>query len=486
LPAKTADGWGAVTKESLLDLYAASWHPDWSGQIVFHLKPGHYVLADSSDASNDQKKKAFHLSAYDRESRIPLLIYRPGDPSPKKHTDPVNLQQVGSTLFSLLELEPPVGVTAPPLALPQGPPPKVIVTMVYDALPWSHWDDYLGQLPHHARLRAMSQEYTETRLGHMSSSTTVSHTVLATGQPPHLTGIPINHTRTGVGTYDEIFLDHKPDRLPVPTVADLHDIKHNSEPIIVSFCSQFRAAIAMAGHGTAHPGGDRDIVLWQRDRKMELATNPDLWAKPTYLDAISPQAMLARDTKLEFLGQPVTDERDIYLSQHNVFYGEWVIETIMDREPIGEDAITDLIFINHKALDNVAHRSGIEGPIYKAVLDGLDAFMGRFLDSLAARYGDDFVLILTSDHGFGPTLKRPRDREDPRRHDLAALLERLGTRLGSDQVVQDVQYLNGYLSDSALAGAGLSLDDVCSAFLAEDWILSCITKDEILDHRVRR
>lgn len=480
----TAEGdWDDISRDTLLDLYASSWHEDWSGQVILHLKAGHYILSDDNPNSSDRKKRAFHLGAYDRESRIPLLVYVPGDENPTQHTEAADMQRVGATLFSLLNMEPPKGVTAKPLETPTKSQPKVIVVVVYDALPWSHWDGYLGQLPNHAKLRSLSQEYTQTRLGHMSSSTTVTHAVLGTGQPPKFTGIPINHTRTGVGTYDEIFIGEKPDRLLVPTAADLYDVQNDNLPIIASFCSQSRAAIAMAGHGTAHPGGDKDIVIWQKDRKKGLETNSAYWQLPDYLKKVSPKSMLAANPDMRFLGKKIKNERQIYYSYHNVFFGEQVLNSVMDNEPIGQDQYTDMIFINHKALDNIAHRHGVDRAPYQATMEGIDQFMGRFLANLHTRYGDDFVLIVTSDHGFGPTLARPKEGTEERRHNIFSLLRSMERRLGSKEVLEDVQYLNGYLNEDKRVAAGISLQQVCDAFTTEEWIIDCITRDEILARR---
>jgi hypothetical protein len=472
--------WATKSREELLSLYRDTYHSAWSGAAMLHLWPGHYVLSDEAEGSKDRRKRAFHLSVYDRESRIPLLVYSPGDPAPARHEEAADLQRVGATLFEVLEVPPPDGVTATPLAVPLSGKPKVIVVLVYDALSWAHWDRYLAKQPHHARLRAASQEYVNTRIGHMSSSTTVSHAVLATGQPPSRTGIPINHTRTGPGTFTEVFIDNRPERLLVPTVADLYDAMHDNRPIVASFCSQSRAAIAMAGHGMAHPGGDADIVVWQADHHGELETNSEFWSLPTYLGDLGPEAVMARHPDATLWETPITTNRLLFHSPHTIEVGEDVVTRLLDRAPFGEDDLTDLLFINQKVLDNIAHRMSADRPPYRSGMDALDAYLGRFLAQLDARFGEDYLLILTSDHGFGPPLGDPRKGLDSRRHQLSRVRTLVESALGVDDVVQDIQYLNVYIDEPKLAAAGKSLDDLCAAFSGLPWVEQCLTRPEVL------
>jgi hypothetical protein len=471
--------WAEVDPSTLHTLYQRSYHPEWSGQVFLHLAPGHYVLADDQPESNDSKKRAFHLSAYDHESRIPLLVHLPTVSEPAVHTEEVYLAQVGATLFELLALSPPEGVSDAPLPLPEVDTPGTIVVLVYDALPWARWETTLGTLPNHAALRATSQEFSLTRLGHMSSSTTVSHAVLATGQTPSKTGIPINHARTTAGAYVEVFDGDIPDRLLVPTVADLHDLAHDNEAIIASYCSQSRAAIAMAGHGTSHPGGDADIVVWQQDHHGAFTSNTEVWALPEYLAELGPQGFLDADPAPTFMGETLTTNKDLFRSPYNVRISGQAVSAILEAEDFGADDVTDLLMVNIKVLDNIAHHWGTEEGRYDASMNELDAFIGRFKTGLDTKLGDNYVLILTSDHGFGPPMERPRDAPDERRHLLSELRDTVDTRLGVPGALQDVQYLNGYLDTALMEAAGISNAQACDAFLAEPWVVDCLTAEEV-------
>ncbi|MFH1468661.1 MAG: alkaline phosphatase family protein [Pseudomonadota bacterium] len=467
---------------ALVDLYARSLHPDWSGQVFLHLAPGHYVLDDDRDDSSDARKRGFHLSAYDWERHVPLLVYVPGDPSPGVRHAAVSLESVGATLMDVLGVPRPAGVTAPALQVPPHGDLKVVCVLVMDACPYWMWEHYLGQQPHFARLRALSREYDRALLDFMSSSTTVSHAALATGQPPARTGIPINHTRTAPGHYTEVFQGNDPERLLVPTAADLYDAGQGNRPVVVSFSSQSRAAIAMAGHGRSWSGGDADVVAWQHRYSGPMETNEEFYAPITYLAQVDARAMLMEHAGESFLGHRLQGERDLFRSPYNVEIGERAVGLAMVQEGVGDDGVTDLVLFNQKVLDNIAHRWGADTEEYQAGMDALDAFIGRWLETLHARAGDDFLLIVTSDHGFGPTLARPEEGSDPRRHERAPLQVRVEARLGTAArpVVEDVQYLNAYLDEAAMEASGHTLAEVCAAFTAEDWIVDCLVRDEVL------
>ena len=471
-----------VDRQELLQLYAQTWHPDFSGQLILHLSPGHYILEDDSESSSDGRKRAFHLSAYDRERRIPLLVHVPGDPAPAARDEPTSLESIGATLFDLLQVPRPPHVTAQALHVATTTKPKVVVVLVLDGLPYAHWEAYLGEQPGFAALRAASQEYTQTRLDFMSSSTTVSHAVLATGAPPRFTGIPINHTRTSPGHYGEVFEGDDPERLLVPTVADLYDLQHDNEPVIISFCSQSRAAIAMAGHGSSWPGGDKDVVVWQQRYWGPLETNSAYYALLSYLRPLDPDLYLDELQDRRFVNHRIDSEAALFRSHHNIIIGERVVSTLMEREGAGQDEVTDLVFFNQKVLDNIGHRWGVDGREVELCLDELDAFITRFVAELHRVAGDDFVLFVTSDHGFGPRLRRPDEGGTPARHLRAELQAELEQRFGAPgrPVLEDIQYLNVYLDRDNLQANGHSLADLCSAFEERPWIQACLTQDEVI------
>jgi hypothetical protein len=76
-------------------------------------------------------------------------------------------------------------------------------------------------------------------------------------------------------------------------------------------------------------------------------------------------------------------------------------------------------------------------------------------------------------------MERPRDAPDERRHLLSELRDTVDTRLGVPGALQDVQYLNGYLDTALMEAAGISNAQACDAFLAEPWVVDCLTAEEV-------
>lgn len=474
-PPTAEDDWSPVDRSMLLHLYREAYHPNYSGQVIIHLEPGHYVV-NGKKSSGDARKLAFHLSPFARESRVPLIIYTPNDPEPGVRTKRATLRQIGATLYDVLDVERPTNVTAPRLEIPNKHY-KGVVVLVFDALPHVFWEQYLGRLPHFAKIREQGREYTNTWLGQMPSNTTPSHAVIGTGVPPSQTGIPLNRTRTDDNRFDEVFQGDKPDRLIVPTVADLYDKQTNNQAKVLGFCSQSRATIAMVGHGKSFEDGDSDYSIWLRDHKHELQTNPDYYAElPAYLQGISAEAYREKLGTPTFLEHEIKTDYDLFTSPHNAIIGEHVVRTVMSEEGFGDDNITDLLFFNQKLLDNLGHRYGIETEEYRVGMHALDDFIGRFLNDLDRQFGDDYLLFFTSDHGFGPITSL----EDERRHARQDLLKGIDKWFGLS-VTTGFLDNNIYLDTATLQTLGYQTKDVCDYLLQHEssWISDCLTEEEI-------
>ena len=472
----TSEGdWSAVSRSELLHLYREAYHPDYSGQVIIHLEAGHYVV-NSKKGAGDSRKRAFHLSPFARESRVPLVVYTPNDSTPGVRARRVSLRQIGASLYDILRVERPSNVTASKLDIPDKEYKGVIV-LVFDALPYVFWEQYLGRLPNFSQLRAEGREYINTWLGQMPSNTTPSHAVIGTGVPPSQTGIPLNRTRTDDNRFDEVFQGDKPDRLIVPTVADLYDLQTQNKAKILGFCSQSRATIAMVGHGKSFEGGDADYSMWLREHKHELQTNPDYYAElPAYLNTISAEDYRGLLDSPTFLHHTIENDYDLFTSPHNAIIGEEVVRKVMAEDGFGDDAVTDLIFFNQKLLDNLGHRYGIETEEYRTGMHAMDDFIGRFLQDLDRQFGEDYLLFFTSDHGFGPITSL----ENERRHSRQALLKGIDKWFGMS-VTTGFLDNNIYVDTATLNALGYAHKDVCNYLLQYEssWVIDCLTEEEI-------
>ncbi len=468
-----------VSREELRRLLRRSWHAAMAGEILLHLEPGHYIVEPRG--SSDLWKVAHHRSVYERESRVPLLLHSPTDPRRRVHPERVELASIGATLFDLLDVERPEWVKAPALDIEAPLPLRAIVVLIFDALPAQILDEELPRLPAFRALRERSTVYEQAWLGHVTSATTVSHAVIGTGATPSVHGVAVNHKPIAPGQRVEVFRDGDITPLLVPTLADLYDRACGNRPQIISFCSQSRAAVGMAGHGTAWPGGDRDLVVFQRDHVGAPTTWGAVYGVPRDLQAFTPERFLRGR------GSPLADstdfERRLFYSPLTVEYCEEVVNRLVDGSEFGTDAITDLLFFNQKVMDNLGHCVGPSHPLYRTGLEAADRFLGRFVASLERRFGGAFLLIVTADHGIGPT-RRPTD---PSMHSRPDLMKEINQAFRSPlgPVVTNVHDLYLYLWDEALRAGGYRASDL-SRWIEEryDWVVHAMPVEEVLpEHR---
>ena len=146
------------------------------------------------------------------------------------------------------------------------------------------------------------------------------------------------------------------------------------------------------------------------------------------------------------------------------YQGE-LIEATFDSEPIGQDEIPDLLYLNFKAPDYAGHVYNMDDPRQAEVLAAVDQEVGALADLLTERFGDGrSVLIVTADHGQCPEI----DANGGVRIDPIQLEEDLNAEFGTSVfgLVQMVAPSEVYLDPKALTDSGLSAEDV-AAFLAD-------------------
>jgi hypothetical protein len=146
------------------------------------------------------------------------------------------------------------------------------------------------------------------------------------------------------------------------------------------------------------------------------------------------------------------------------YQGELIAATF-DSEPIGQDEVADLLYLNFKAPDYAGHVYNMDDERQAEVLGAVDAEVGRVAGLLAERFGDgSSVLIVTADHGQCPEI----DANGGVRIDPIQLEEDINAEFGTSVfgLVQMVAPSEVYLDPRALVDAGLSDQDV-AAFLAD-------------------
>ena len=128
------------------------------------------------------------------------------------------------------------------------------------------------------------------------------------------------------------------------------------------------------------------------------------------------------------------------------------------EEPIGSSGVTDLLYINYKTPDYTGHIYNMKSEWEGLVLQEVDAQLGRVRATLDELFPDDYVLIVTADHGQCPL----PDDVDGVRLDPIQLGEQIDRRFGGELVttVQSVVPSEVYLHEGVLRLNGASIEDV--------------------------
>ena len=85
-------------------------------------------------------------------------------------------------------------------------------------------------------------------------------------------------------------------------------------------------------------------------------------------------------------------------------YQTRVIEELIRRERFGADATPDLLFVNYKVTDYVAHTWGVGSPEMRDSLQAQDAALAELVRYLDERVGAGrWAMVLTADHGAAPS-----------------------------------------------------------------------------------
>jgi predicted AlkP superfamily pyrophosphatase or phosphodiesterase len=346
---------------------------------------------------------------------------------------------------------------------------KAIVTVVIDGGGWSVLDRYPDAWPHIKRLMSEGVTYTGATIGSSPSTTGALHASFGTGFYPAEHGIPGNVLRDDNGEIVDVFYGKDSDlrHLLEPTVSELWD-EQNDNDAIVGTVSVENWHLGMIGQGSLRAGGDKDLAaFWDRERELWFV-NPDYYELPAELAPTDLAHLKALEGELDardgtegdgWFGHEVADvvadknERPS-TPAFAKFMGQGVVD-LLRGEPIGEDDITDLIWIEMKMPDSAGHAWNVIDPEVEDVLKQTDAEVGRFIETLDSVLGrDGYLFTLSADHGQQPL---PDDSEGWRINTFE--LERdIVAHFGA--VVQDATPADLYLDADGLAAEGVSAEDV--------------------------
>jgi hypothetical protein len=458
-----------------LELVTRAYHPGRSGDLQLLVTPystSNYPQESRALQPNDPRSS--HAVVWMYGQRLPIVVWAPGLVEPFDSDDRVTLADLAPTTAHLMGFDgfrAADGRVLPGTPAAPSPAPRVVVTLVIDGGGWNVLTRWPDAWPNLKRLMREGATYRNAITGSFPAVTASAHATIGTGAFPRTHGVTGHNVRRNgrpVKCWGEP--GHAdPSFLLAPTLADRWSEQTRSRAWVGEIGYQVWH-LGMLGRGVP-PGDPPPVgVFWDevggggwKPHHPELYRLPTAMPDPSRLDELTAEYDAPAPSPYDrFID---TDRKRMCCFPPIVRYQAEVISSTFDSEPIGEDDVTDLLYLNYKAPDYSGHVYNMDDPRQAEVLAAVDAEIGALADSLVERFGQGgSVLIVTADHGQCPMI----DANGGVRIDPIQLDEDLRRRFGTSvfSLIQSVAPSEVYLSSRALADAGFSSEDI-AAFLSE-------------------
>jgi hypothetical protein len=473
--------------------------PERSGEILLVPEPWTVVGRWGQEIRGADDPRTSHATPWAYHQRVPLVLYGPGYVRSGVRPDrPVDVTDIAPTIGSVIgsDFVAPHGEVLGEALRPDRVPtaPKVVVVIALDGGGWNVLERWPGEWPVIRSLIEGGTTYPNATIGSAPPLTAPIHANMGTGAYPQAHGMPEIVGRLPDGSIDEVYLSEgDPSLLEVETLADAWD-RQTGQRAWAGLLGFETWHLGMLGHGAQLDGADRDVaVLWDRD-DLEFWVNEDFYELPHSLPG--PEVLAGRLRELDrsdgaldgrWRGYDLGDPAIIPGTPAFVEYMGAALRDLVASEPIGADEVTDLLFVELKALDFGGHVWNMDGEETAAVLRAEDRVVGDLLAAIEERVGaEGYLAVMTADHGQTPNPVATG-----------------GLRVDRDEIGRDVDRYFGwtivqedspddlYLDVEAMRAAGITLEDVArflGAYRYRDGAapgtdLSALP-EEILDRRV--
>jgi hypothetical protein len=417
--------------------------------------------------------------------------------------------------------------------VPVAAKPRLIVFLVVDGLPQSQLTGYRDQLAPDGFARFLDRGawFSDARYGHAVTATAPGHATMLTGAYPHRTGIINNEWRdrfTGEPVYctqDEAhtYIGHKtqkldgtsPRKLMVETVGDVLR-RANPSAKVIAISGKDRGAILPAGHAgvaymyQASTGHFASTTYYMKEHPAWVnafnGSNPaNRYFKSTWT-LLLPESAYARSLPDE---QPwynpggklpkVLGEKDekpgpaFYSAVLSSPYGDALTldfaRAAIQGERLGQDDVPDILSVSLSSHDYINHGYSPESRLSHDHLLQLDRLLEAFFADLDRMVGkDNYLAVLTSDHGFSPSPEHSKSLgRDAGRINMPQVLTRvnaaLAQKFGEAKLARALTAGALLLDGAAISQKGLDRraveNEARNALLAEQGIAAAFTRTEL-------
>src|SRR6476659_11367143 len=273
-----------------------------------------------------------------------------------------------------------------------------------------------------------------------------------------------------------MFAGDRPQDLMALTLADVWQFATAGRAIILAQGSIGRAVTPLAGHGACQLNGTPLVVASYDQQTGGWITNPGCYRLPEYLKDRNSSALPPADG--EWMHHRVDSPAAVRYSALFLAFEADAMIAMIEREPVGEDDVADLVLMNYKGADFVGHKYGPDSEELRVTLGEMDRHLARMLTALEAKVGSDYLLAITADHGM------PSEPPSPdRRHFAPAIVELLHEKFdpAGKKLITAFDGENGqiFVDEERLSGLGLTLRNLADFLESQPFVFAVFTNDEV-------
>jgi hypothetical protein len=472
LHAVPADNTALAARQRFLEMFARAYFPGRTGQLMIVPREGDFITRP------DPNFVYMHGSPWMYDVSIPLMFAGPAVRT-GVYSTPAVQQDVAPTLAAAL------GVRMPPTTTGRVLPvlrkgfalPRVVMLVVLDGMRRDYFDRYAASMPTLTALRQRSAWFTQARVNFLPTNTAVGHSTISTGADPRVHGI------TGVSVYDrmhhrryELFDGGMPQDLMALTLTDVWQLATAGRAIILAQGSIDRAATPLAGHGACQLNGTAVVLASYDQQTGNWTTNPNCFRLPGYLKDRNAGTLWQAGG--EWMGHRIDSNTLVRYSALFPAFEADAMTAMIEREPVGEDNVADLILLNYKGADFVGHKYGPDSNELRVTLGEMDRHLARMLSALETKVGNSYLLAVTADHGMPSEPRSPN-----RRHFAPAIIDLLHERFDpkARQLITSFEPENGqiFVDEDRLKYLGLTMRDLAHFLESQPFLLAVFTNDDV-------
>ncbi|MBM4251680.1 MAG: hypothetical protein FJ146_06895 [Deltaproteobacteria bacterium] len=435
-----------------------------------------------------------HGYAWDYDLRVPIAFYDPSGQWFRQGTfSQLAVQQdIAPTLADVLGIAAPDRaegrVLAEARAKPTTKKPKLVVLVVQDQMGWQYYDAHPTRLPYLRSLFRRGALFTNGQVAQVDVETAPGHAAIGTGAYPRGHTISANYRwQTGLWAPHAVYAanfseaahsDEFPLQLGAATLADVWLQSQNNAPEVFSLCAAARASVSLGGHGSMFGHNKKTAVVYFEEKGDKAGTfnsDPAYYRLPASLDGKSVEPYGERLLSAQggkWFGNTLRDKNGkispsaVRATPAMVEFERDLVNAAVSELKLGQDEVTDLLFINFKSSDYCGHHYGYESDECAQVLDAIDQALADVITKVEKITAGELVVAVTADHGAPPL----PELSGGVRLDRAKLQADLNAKFSEDggriQVVPFIGASQLWLNRKELKRRGFSIADV-KAFLQD-------------------